>query len=217
MYLRSQMLSLAGAIILASGAMAQPPVDGGPPQGGQPGPQQQPTNPGAATPPTIPGDRPQETVNPFAADQKFLKSADEGARTQVELGKLAQEKGSSDAVKEFGKRVVDDHGKTGSDLQQLAAKVGVQLEPEMPKKAKKAQEKLSKLSGADFDRAYAKMMLDEHKSDVKAFEKESKNGKIPEAKEFAANSLPGVQERLKIAEELNDSMKGGGKTPKGDQ
>lgn len=212
MHLKSKMLCLAGAAILASGAFAQDP--GGSPQG-QSSPQ--PTTPSTSAPPMASGDLPQEAVNPLAADQKFLKDASEGARTQVELGKLAQEKGSSDAVKEFGKRVVDDHSKTSTDLEQLAAKAGVPVESDMPKKTKKAQEKLSKLSGPDFDRTFAKMMLNDHKSDAKSFEKESKNGKIPEAKEFASNSLPTVQERLKMAQELDETMKAAGKASKGDQ
>jgi len=213
MHLRSKMLCLAGATILASGAFAQAP-GGGSPQG-QSSPQ--PTTPSTSAPPMTSGDIPQEAVNPLAADQKFLKDATEGARTQVELGKLAQEKGSSDAVKEFGKRVVEDHSKTSTDLEQLAAKAGVSVESDMPKKARKAQEKLSKLSGPDFDRTFTKMMLNDHKSDAKSFEKESKNGKIPEAKEFASNSLPTVQERLKMAQELDETVKAAGKTSKGDQ
>ena len=214
MHLKSKMLCLAGATILASGTFAQVP-GGGSPQG-QSSPQ--PTTPGTSATPMTSGDLPpQEAVNPLAADQKFLKDATEGARTQVELGKLAQEKGSSDAVKEFGKRVVDDHSKSSTDLQQLAAKAGVSVESDMPKKTKKAQEKLSKLSGPDFDRTFAKMMLNDHKSDTKSFEKESKNGKIPEAKEFASNSLPTVQERLKMAQDLDATVKGAGKASKGDQ
>jgi putative membrane protein len=213
MHLRHKMLCLAGATILASGTFAQVP-GGGSPQG-QSSPQ--PTTPSTSAPPMTSGDLPQEAVNPLAADQKFLKDATEGARTQVELGKLAQEKGSSDAVKEFGKRVVEDHSKTSTDLEQLAAKAGVSVESDMPKKAKKAQEKLSKLSGSDFDRTFAKMMLNDHKSDAKSFEKESKNGKIPEAKQFASNSLPTVQERLKLAQELDETVKTAGKASKGDQ
>jgi putative membrane protein len=153
-------------------------------------------------------DRPLEQMtDPLASDKKFVKEAAAGSMAEVELGKLAQEKGSSDAVKEFGKRMVEDHGKAGEDLQQAAGKANLPVTPEMPRKARKAQEKLSKLSGPDFDRMYAKLMLDDHKDDVKAFEKQSRNGKVPEIKEFAAKTLPVLQEHKKLAEELEASTK----------
>jgi predicted outer membrane protein len=76
------------------------------------------------------------------------------------------------------------------------------LPTEPPRKAKKAEGKLAKLSGADFDRAYAKMAADEQKQTVKEFEHEAKNGRVTGVKDFAAKNLPAEQERQKQAEEL---------------
>ena len=42
-------------------------------------------------------------------DREFVEKAMMGGMTEVELGKLAQQKGTSDAVKQFGQRMVDDH------------------------------------------------------------------------------------------------------------
>jgi putative membrane protein len=220
MYLRSHLLCLtAAATILAGIAFSQNP--GGLPQGQpgqqQPGTTQQPGTrmpgsnyPSEQTPGTI-GTQDQRPSDPLAFDRKFVKDAAEGSMVEVELGKLAQEKGSNDAVKEFGKRMVDDHSKANEDLKQAAAKANIQVPAELPKKAKKVQDKLSKLSGAEFDRVYAKMMLSDHKDDVKSFEKESKAGQAPEVKNFAAKTLPTLQEHLKMAEQLEASTKGGPK------
>ncbi len=71
--------------------------------------------------------------------------------------------------------------------------------PSIPKKAKKAQEKVSKLSGTGFDRAYAKMIVSDHKQDVKAFEREAHKGAVPALKDFAAKTLPTLQEHFKLA------------------
>jgi putative membrane protein len=98
--------------------------------------------------------------------------------------------------------MVDDHSKANEELKQAAEMVQIEVPSETPKKAKKAQEKLSKLSGADFDRAYAKMMVSDHKEDVKAFEREVRRGAVPPVKNFAAKTLPTLQEHLKLAEEL---------------
>ncbi len=144
-------------------------------------------------------------MDPMAADKDFLKEAAQASAAEVALGKMAQERGSSDAVKEFGKRMVDDHSKAADELRQVAQTAKVNVPSNMPKKAKKAEDKLSKLSGTDFDRAYAKMMVSNHKEDVKAFEREARNGAVPAVKDFAAKTLPTLQEHLKLAEQLESS------------
>jgi len=140
--------------------------------------------------------------DPIAADKDFLREAAQGSATEVALGRMAQEKSASDAVKEFGKRMVDDHSKAAEELRQVAQMAKLDVRSDMPKRAKKAQDKLSKLSGADFDRAYAKMMVSDHKEDIKAFEREAHSGTVPAVKDFAAKTLPALQEHLKLAEQL---------------
>jgi len=153
-----------------------------------------PGNPGA-----VPQD---QQVDPYITDKEFVKNVVESSATEVQLGKLAQEKASSDAVKELGKQMVEAHTQTSQQLKHAAAALNVQGSAEPPRKAKKAEDKLAKLSGADFDRAYAKMAADEQKQAVKQFEREAKSGKVPGVKDFAAKNLSAEQERQKHAEEL---------------
>lgn len=200
MYLKFNLLCSIGLLIVGS-------VSGQVPQG-QPSQQPQQQQPMPSTQGASPDIRPSEsTIDPFSADKKFVKDAAEGSLTEVELGKLAQEKGSSEAVKEFGSRMVEDHGKASQELQQLATKTGLEVPSELPRKAKKAHEKLAKLSGPEFDKAYAKMMMNDHKGDAKSFDRQAKDGKIPEVKEFAAKNLPTIQEHKKLAEQLEASTK----------
>jgi putative membrane protein len=140
-------------------------------------------------------------------DKVFVKKAAEDNVTQVELGKLAQEKGTSEAVKEFGKRMVEDHTKANQDIAPVAAEVKVDIPSELPRGAKKTREKLAKLSGADFDRAYAKLMLNDQKQDVESFTQEARLGKIPQVQSFAAKTLPTLQEHQKMAQELEANTK----------
>jgi putative membrane protein len=154
-------------------------------------------NPNASDTPSV--------VDPTTADKDFLREAAQGSATEVALGRMAQEKGSSDAVKEFGKRMVEDHSKAAEELTQVAQMAKLDVRSDVPKKAKRAQDKLSKLSGADFDRAYAKMMVSDHKEDIKAFEREAHSGTVPAVKDFAAKTLPTLQEHLKLAEQLETS------------
>jgi len=141
-------------------------------------------------------------MDPRVSARKFVKEAAEGSATAIALGKLAQEKGSSDAVKQFGKRMVDDHSKVTEELKQAAEMAKIPVPSETPNKVKKTTDKLSKLSGAEFDRAYAKMMVSDHKEDVKAFEREARDGAVSLVKDFAAKTLPTLKEHLKQAEEL---------------
>jgi len=110
-------------------------------------------------------------------------------------------------VKDFAKRLVEDHSRASKAPEEAAAKAKIQVPTETPRKAKKAQEKLSKLSSAEFDRAFSNMMVEEHKNDVKAFEKQSRTGQSPEIREFAAKTLPTLQEHLRLAEQLEIATK----------
>jgi len=150
-----------------------------------------------------PGAVPQDAqMDPYMADKEFVKGATESSATEVQLGKLAQEKASSDAVKELGKQMVEAHTQTAQQLKKAADALNVQMPSEPPRKAKKAEEKLAKLSGADFDRAYVKIAADEQKQTVKQFEREAKNGRVQGVKDFAAKNLPAERERQKQSEEL---------------
>ncbi len=141
-------------------------------------------------------------MDPYIVDKDFVRNVAESSATEVQLGKLAQEKASSDAVKELGKRMAEAHAQTSQQLKQAASALNIQVPAEPPRKAKKAEDKLAKLSGSEFDRAYTKLAADEQKQAVKQFEREAKNGKVPGVKDFAAKNLSAEQERQKQAEEL---------------
>lgn len=129
-------------------------------------------------------------------DSSFLKSAAEGGMSEVELGQMAQQKAMNPAVKEFGAMMVKDHTAANEKLKALAASEQVSL-PDSPSMMQKATKtKLNMLSGDSFDKSYVKGMIEDHKSDIKDFQKEASEGKDPEAKAFAAATLPTLQKHL---------------------
>lgn len=144
-----------------------------------------------------------------AEDRKFIEKAAAGGMAEVETGQLAQQKASHDAVKQFGARMVQDHGKANDELKQLASSKGVQLPPGPDKPHMDSMQKLQKASGAQFDREYMQHMLADHKKDVAEFQKQSKSAKDPDVKAFAAKTLPTLQEHLKQAQTVADSVKTG--------
>lgn len=150
----------------------------------------------------------QATAQVARADRKFIEEATEGGLAEVELGKLAQQKSQSTMVKEFGSRMVQDHSKANDELKEIAESKGVQLPGAPDKEHQKDVEKLSKLSGAEFDREYAAHMLSDHKKDVSEFKKAADKSKDGDLKAFAGKTLPTLQEHLTMAQNLNDNVKG---------
>ena len=140
------------------------------------------------------------------SDQKFVMDAAKGGMAEVELGKLAQDKASSDQVKNFGKRMVDDHSKANDELQTLAKNKNITLPTDLDPKDKALKDRLSKLSGAAFDRAYMNAMLRDHRKDVNEFKMESSNGQDADVKAFASKTLPTLEDHLKLAQQTEKAV-----------
>jgi putative membrane protein len=145
------------------------------------------------------------TVDP--GDQEFMNKAAQGGMAEVMLGQTASSKGTSPDVKNFGNRMVSDHGKAGDELKQLAQTKGVTLPSDVDDESKKMADKLSKLSGKDFDKEYINGMVEDHEKDVKEFEKASKDAKDPDLKAWATKTLPTLQDHLKMAKEAKSKLK----------
>jgi len=149
-------------------------------------------------------------ANMASQDRNFLMEAAMGGMMEVELGRVAAQQGMSDAVKQFGQRMVDDHSKANSELMSLASSKGITLPTTLDEKHREHVTKLSGMSGADFDRAYVKMMVSDHRKDVSEFEKQSTRGTDADLKAFASSTLPTLQEHLQMAEALPGANRGGG-------
>jgi len=141
-------------------------------------------------------------------DQRFVKEALEGGMAEVQLGQLAQQRGSSDAVRQFGQRMATDHGKSGDELKQLAAQKGIEVPTGLDRSHQRTYDRLSKLSGADFDRAYMKEMVADHDKDVKAFSKQAKSGSDPDIKAWASQKLSTLQDHQQQAKQVQASVSG---------
>jgi putative membrane protein len=151
-----------------------------------------------------PGSKSAKTVS--AADKKFAHEAAQGGLAEVELGKLATEKGQNDKVKQFGQRMVDDHSTANSQLKQIAEKNNITLPTDISAKDQALKDKLSGLSGADFDRAYITAMVRDHQKDISEFQKQANSGTNADLKSFAAQTLPTLQDHLRMAKEAEQTV-----------
>jgi len=128
-----------------------------------------------------------------------------GGKKEVTLGRLAAERASSPDVKAFGQMMVDDHTKANSELESLAQQKGMTLAAE---KTDSNHNKLSKMSGDQFDRAYISMMQADHQKDVAEFEKASTSASDPHVKAFAAKTLPVLQQHKDKVNSIKAGMSG---------
>jgi putative membrane protein len=143
-----------------------------------------------------------------AADYKFAKAAACGGMLEVNLGNLATASSRNPAVQQFGERMAKDHGKAGQDLAQIALRKGASLPTELTPRQQKEVDRLTKLSGPEFDKAYVSFMVKCHKTDEKEFKRASDEVQDPDLKSFAETKLPMVQDHLKAAQDLDQSIKG---------
>jgi putative membrane protein len=141
-----------------------------------------------------------------SSDMRFAREAAIGGITEVELGKIAVEKGSSERVKRFGQRMVDDHSKAGDDLKGIAAKDNFSLPFDLDASHKAIVDRFSKMSGTEFDQAYINDMVKDHETDLADFEKEATSGTNPDIKNWASNNLPTLRDHLRRAKDDQSAM-----------
>ncbi len=139
-------------------------------------------------------------------DLDFMNNAAPGSIAEVELRKMAAGKSQNAEVKAFGQKMVEDHTKANDELKQIAAQKKVTLPPDVMPAHKQLMEKLSKVSGADFDKEYVKAMVEAHEKDVAAFENASKTAADVDVKSFATKTLPVLKMHLEMIKAMASKM-----------
>lgn len=152
------------------------------------------------------------STTPSSGDRDFMMKAAIGGMEEVELGRLATQKAASTDVKQFGQHMVDDHSKGNTELMGLAARKTVSLPTALDKQHQDDVDKLSKLSGAAFDREYMEMMVKDHVEDVAEFEREAASGADPDVKQWAARTVPTLRQHLQMSQETAGKVGAAGGT-----
>ena len=138
---------------------------------------------------------------------EFAVKAANGGMMEVELGRMAQEKGMSKDVKEFGAMMVTDHSKANDELKTLATAKNITLPSTMGEDKQEMVNDLMKLSGKEFDKKYVSMMVDDHQKDVDEFKEAAEDNDIdPDVKAFAAKTLPTLQQHLDRIKAIDKMM-----------
>lgn len=144
------------------------------------------------------------------SEQHFIKEAIEGDLSEVKVGKLAQQNGESQDVKQFGQTLEQDHSANLQKAQSLAQQEGVTPPTSPNAKETKMYDRLSKEHGAAFDKAFARAMVKDHKEDIAKFDKQAK--KNDAVGQFAQQTLPTLKKHLQMAQSIlhKDAATGSG-------
>jgi putative membrane protein len=148
-----------------------------------------------------------QTIATDEATTDFLVKAADGGLAEVEAGKMGQEKSGNDAVKEFAGMMVNDHTGANAEVKKLAAERNVTLPTAPGDNHKKDAEDVAKKTGKDFDKAYMKMMVSDHKKTIDLFEKAQKDSKDEQVKAFISSTLPKLKMHLEAAQKISDGLK----------
>jgi putative membrane protein len=143
-------------------------------------------------------------------DRDFATEAAQGGLMEVRLGELAQQQAKSTEVKDFGQRMVEDHGQAGDKLMQIAQQKGIELPPDLSEDAQATYDELQQKSGAEFDQAYMDEMVSDHEDDVAAFEDYVEAAQDPDLRSFAEATLPTLQEHLELAKQTQEQVAAAG-------
>jgi putative membrane protein len=144
----------------------------------------------------------------------FLQQLSIGGRAEVELGKLAVDRGEADSIDNFGKHMVEEHGRTNSKLAALARSAKVDLPPDLDAEHVAARGELNALRGTAFDLRYVDSQIKDHQKAVQLLIHEIGSGQHSGVRQFAAETLPGVMEHLEMAKTLHAELTGAGPPPK---
>ena len=150
-------------------------------------------------------------------DRTFIKEAAVGGLYEVQAGQIAAQKATSAEVKQLAQHIVTDHTQANDKLKAIAQAKGVDVPAALDAKHQKKLDQLNKLSGAEFDREYARMMVSDHKEDIKKFQKEAQSGGDPDLKQFASSTLPALNQHLSMAETGTHASSSNGKETAGGQ
>lgn len=147
------------------------------------------------------------SVLPPGTPNEFVTKAGEGGFMEVAMGKLAQSNGGSNDVKEYGKMLETDHGNANNKLKEIAAAEKISMPVAATKEQTMHVNEMQSKTGADFDKMFIPMMIDDHEKDINEFKKAATDNSNAKVKDFAAKTLPTLKKHLDRAKMIKSKMK----------
>jgi putative membrane protein len=143
-----------------------------------------------------------QSMGSYPGDKMFLQMAVDGNNAEIELARMAEQKGQSGAVKQFAQQMMRDHGAATDQFRRVMDKTGVALPEERMPEHKTVADQLSHMQGKEFDQAYASAMMKDHQKMVAMFGQASQSASSNDVKQLAQNLLPTLRRHLEMAQKL---------------
>jgi len=137
-------------------------------------------------------------------DKDFVRDVAEMNMAEVELGRLASERGSGSDVKQFAQMVVTDHTAAGDKLRAYATQRNIDVPAELDGKHRDLRDKLSARQGLDFDRDFADAMVDDHQKLVDKLESRIDKDTLTKAKVENKNAPDAQVKATAVSPEKSD-------------
>ena len=138
-------------------------------------------------------DKVKEMQSPADSKQFAMKAA-EGGMLEVKLAQLAQQKSQSNEVKDLARQLEQDHTQANQQLMQVAKQKNITLPTDLKGECQETYQAFQQLQGSDFDNAFLLHNVKDHLKDIMMFQKEAKNGTDQEIRQWAAQTLPKLQQ-----------------------
>jgi putative membrane protein len=132
-------------------------------------------------------------------DTKFVKEANQISLAEIQLGKLAQQKSVNAAIKKYGEKLAQDHTRMNEELGALARKKNITLSKEIDSSERQHIDRMSKMNGNEFERAFTKHMISGHEKAIEKFEKQTKDGRDPDVRAWADKRVETLRAHLEAA------------------
>ncbi|MBC7923366.1 MAG: DUF4142 domain-containing protein [Ferruginibacter sp.] len=146
------------------------------------------------------------TADEVEDDAEFAVKAANGGMVEVELARLAATKATSQEVKTFAQTMMSDHTKANEEFKSLATQKNITLPAALSDESRKDVDRLSALTGTEFDKEYIAFMVEDHEDDVEAYGKAASDAKDADIKAFAAKTLPTLQSHLDMAKRTKETV-----------
>jgi putative membrane protein len=141
-------------------------------------------------------------ASPNSQDQQFVRQTAAGNKAEAALGKMAEQKAATPAVREFGRWMFTDHTFANNQLKTIAEQMHVWSTPQLTRSQKDMKQRLQNASGQQFDQEYLSGMVADHQKTIQKFTKEASSGQNPRIKTYANTLLPVLKQHLAEAQML---------------
>ncbi|HZU21264.1 MAG TPA: DUF4142 domain-containing protein [Terriglobales bacterium] len=142
-------------------------------------------------------------------EKTFVSKAAQGDRAEVQLAQMALQKSNNSDVKQFAQKMIDDHSHNQQQVDSLAGQLSLTAPGDVSPEQKQEADRLQSMSGSQFDQAYARLMLQDHRKDVNEFKREQQMAKNSQIKQYVDQTLPVLQQHLQMAQQLNAKVGAG--------